>query len=96
MNKKGQVFKQFAALASGIAGLVIALTVTFLVMSQAKTQEASISGIENISNESSWTAGFNATSTLQSAVGDIPGWVPLIVVAVIGSVLLGLVALFRR
>jgi len=33
---------------------------------------------------------------LQSAVDTIPGWVPLIIIAAIGSILLGLVALFRR
>jgi hypothetical protein len=37
---------------------------------------------------------WNATSTLRNATEDIPGWVPLIVIAVIGALLLGLVRLF--
>jgi len=44
-------------------------------------------------------ADANATSAiteLQNATSDIPGWVPLIVITVIGSLLLGLIALFRR
>jgi hypothetical protein len=48
----------------------------------------------------SWTQGlsaaWNGTNTLGSAVDDIPGWVPLIVIGVVGALLLGLVALFRR
>ena len=44
------------------------------------------------------TADVNASAAidkLQSAADDIPGWVPLVVIAVIGALLLGLVALFR-
>ena len=39
---------------------------------------------------------YNSTVTLTNATQDVPGWVPLIVIAVIGSMLLGLVSLFRR
>ena len=42
------------------------------------------------------SVAYNATNTMGSAVSEIPGWVSLIVIAVIGSVILGLVALFRR
>ena len=94
-GKKGQVFGNLVAMAVGIAGLAISLVVTFLIISQAKTQEVDLNSI-TVSNTSTWTVGYNATNTLQSAVATIPGWVPLIVIAVIGSVLLGLVALFRR
>ena len=98
MHKKGQaVFTQLAGLGIGIAGLVITLVVTFLILSQAKVQTASIEGI-NLSNASdvATSTSLNATNTLTAAVATIPGWVPLIVIAVIGSILLGLVALFRR
>ena len=40
--------------------------------------------------------GYNSTITLENATGTIPGWIPLVVIAMIGSILLGLVALFRR
>jgi len=39
---------------------------------------------------------YNGTTSLQNATDDIPGWVPLIVIAIIGGILLSLVALFRR
>jgi len=42
------------------------------------------------------SSAFNATQTLGSAVDTIPGWVPLIIIAFVGAILLGLVAMFRR
>ncbi len=42
------------------------------------------------------STAYNATETLQNTTNTIPDWVPLIVIAVVGSILLGLVALFRR
>jgi len=87
LNKKGQVFSQMTALATGIATLTIVLVVTFLVLAQGKTQAIAIEGADG--------SAYNATTELQGAVDDIPGWVPLIVIAVVGSILLGLVKLFR-
>jgi len=93
-NKRGNM-AVLGSLAVGIATLAITLVVTFLIIAQGQAQEIAISGMD-VSNTSTWTTGYNATVTLAEAVDDIPGWVPLIVIAVIGSVLLGLVALFRR
>ncbi len=65
-------------------------------------------GSQGCVNVTSWNAtnqpvfpanlshAWNATADLQNATDDIPGWVPLVVIAVIGALLLGLVALFRR
>lgn len=39
--------------------------------------------------------GYNGTTETQLALSDIPGWLSIIIVAIIGVVLLGLVALFR-
>ena len=83
-------------LAVGVAALAIALVVTFLIISQGRAQIVYIDGITNTSNNSQLTTAYNATVTLANAVDDIPGWVPLIIIAVIGAVLLSLVALFRR
>jgi len=94
MSKKGQVFSQLGQMAVGVATLALVLTVTFLIMSQGKVQAEGISGV--VCNATSGDAACNATKTLQSAVDTIPGWVPLIIIAAIGSILLGLVALFRR
>ena len=93
-SKKGQVFGLLGGLAVGIATLAIVLVVTFLIISQAQTQIISIEGLGGgVANTSS--IALNATKTLASAVDDVPGWVPLIVIAVIGGALLGLVAMFR-
>ena len=42
-----------------------------------------------------YTNAWNATGDVQTAMSDIPGWLPIIVVAVIGIALLGLVQMFR-
>ena len=85
-NKKGQVFEQLGGLGVGIASLVITLVVVFLILSQTGANAT-------VAADANATAAVN---TLSNAADDIPGWVPLIVIAVIGSILLGLVALFRR
>ena len=95
LNKKGQIFNQLGALGIGIAALAITLVVTFLILSQAKSQLVEIDGI-NTSDSSTYSLGYNSTSTLQGAVDTIPGWIPLIIIASIGAILLSLVAVFRR
>lgn len=86
MNKKGQVMSQLGALGVGIATLTITLIVVFLILAQtgANTQVAA---------DTNATAAVN---TLTNAAATIPGWVPLVVIAVIGALILGLVSLFRR
>jgi len=86
MSKKGQVFDQLSGLGVGIAALAITLTVVFLIMSET----AANSTVAADANASA------AIDELQNAADDIPGWVPLVVIAVVGAILLGLVALFRR
>jgi len=85
MNKKG-VLDNLSALGVGIAGLAITLVVVFLILSQTAAN-TTVAADPNASA---------AIDTLQNATDDIPGWVPLIVIAFIGSILLGLVAMFRR
>lgn len=83
-------------MAVGIATLAITLVVTFLIISQGRSQIVEIDGVNTSAGaENTWSYSYNSTQTLSSAVDDIPGWVPLIVIALIGSVLLGLVALFK-
>ena len=96
-NKKGNVFNELGQLATGVAVLAIVLVVAFLVMSQGKAQIADIEGFDGTNDtECQSSIACNSTSTLQSAVDDIPGWIPLVIVASIGAILLGLVAMFRR
>ena len=95
MNKKG-VFAQLSQLAVGVGTLALVLTVTFLILAEGAEQSETISG--TVCNASGGTGDYacNATATMQNAVQTIPGWVPLIIIAFIGSILLGLVALFRN
>jgi len=90
MNKKGQVFDNVGKLAIGVATLAIILVVAILIVSQGRDQIEEIEGVQ------SNTSGYNATFTLAEAIVDIPPWIPLIVIAGIGSILLSLVAMFRR
>lgn len=39
---------------------------------------------------------YNASNTVQNATQDIPGWLPIIVVVVIGALLIGLVSFLRQ
>lgn len=39
---------------------------------------------------------FNATVSVQEATSDVPGWLPIVVITVIGGVLLALVRIFRN
>lgn len=97
MNKKGQVFQQLGSLATGVAVLAIVLVVTFLIMVQGRQQAATVEGLDySIASNCSSSITCNATNTLTNAVATIPGWVPLIIIASIGAVILGLVALFRN
>ena len=42
------------------------------------------------------TFAFNGTNKTIGAISDIPGWLPIIVITIIGALLIGLVAFFRR
>ena len=39
---------------------------------------------------------YNSTSSLQNATATIPGWVSIIIITAIGSILIGMVMMFRR
>ena len=85
MNKKG-VLDQLGALGVGIASLVITLVVVFLIMAQLGTNTAVVA-------DGNATA---AVTSLTTAAAGIPTWVPIIIVTLIGGLLIGLVAFFRR
>jgi len=85
MNKKG-VFDQLGALGIGVVGLAITLVVIFLILA-------------NVGANTTVTADANASAAVTELTGaaeDIPGWVPIVVITVIGGLLIGLVAIFRR
>ena len=86
MRKKAQI-AQLQPIIVALVSVAIVLVVGFLIMAQVKTQATALEG-ENGSS-------VNATSEVVDAMDDIPGWLPIIVVTVIGSLLIGLVAYFK-
>ena len=84
MNKKGQI----EALVPVVISLVvigILLVVAFLIFAQVAANPSVV-------------ADANATAAIeavQDATDDIPGWLPIIVVVVIGALLIGLVSFLR-
>ena len=93
--KKGQAFSELSGIFVGLATIMIVSVVVFLVISQARNQIGSVEGIDVTTNCNASLA-CNATNTLANAGQDAVNFVPLVVIAAIGAVLLGLVALFRR
>jgi len=84
LNKTAQI-SQLMPLIIALVAIGITLVVSFLILS-------------NIAANPQVVADANATVAIedvQGAMGDIPGWLPIIVITVIGALLLGLVAFFR-
>lgn len=84
INKKGQVFVALQGLGIGLASMVIVFAVVFLIMGQVKANTT-------VAADGNATA---AANTLIGAAATIPGWVPLVVIAIIGGLLISLVAVF--
>jgi len=85
LGKKG-VLDNLSALGIGAVSVTITLAIVFLIFS-------------NLASNTSIAADGNATaatSTIQAAVGTIPGWVPLIILVAIGVLLLFMIRGFNR
>jgi len=85
MKKKG-VIDQLAPVVISIVALAITIVVVFLILSQL----ASNTKVAADGNAST------SVDTVQSALADIPGWLPIIIITIIGALLISLVAIFRR
>ena len=98
-SKKGQL-QQLGSLAAGIAIVAIALVVAFIIMSQGKVQIGEIEGLDsNITTDPAECAkslGCNATTAIQTATDDIPDWLPIIIITMIGGILLTMVIGFAK
>lgn len=92
-HKKG-MFKQLGGLATAVVALVVTFAVGFLIMANVKSQIVTTQAI-NESVPATYTTAYNATGTLINAAATVPTWVPLIIIAVIGGLLLGLVKMFK-
>ena len=82
-NKKAQAISGLQSMIAPLVGVAIVLVVGFLIMAEAKSQTTV------------GTFAYNGTENVMESMDDIPGWLPIIVVAIIGSILLGLVSYFR-
>ena len=82
---KKAVVTQFLPLVTALVAFAITIAVGFLILAELG-DNASVSSDTNASA---------AVTAVQSAMDDIPGWLPIIIVAIVGALILGLVALFR-
>lgn len=83
-SKKGAL-DNLGNLVTMLGYLAILMAVVFLIV-------AEIAANDTVVADSNATAAVQET---QSAMSDIPGWLPIIVITVIGGVLLTLVRFFR-
>jgi len=84
MNKKGQI-EALVPLVISLVVVGILIVVAFLIFSQ-------VAANTTVAADSNATAAIVA---VQQATDDIPGWLPIIVVVVIGALLIGLVSFLR-
>ena len=107
---KTSVLDSIGGITIGIATFCIIMAILFLIAAQVKenvgdtdgctnetaTYNVSSGGCHNSTGDivGTTTTSMNATHTLINAASEVPGWVPLIVITMIGSVLLLLVRQF--
>lgn len=84
MGKRG-VLDSLANLLTTLGYLAILMAVIFLIVAEIKANPTVVA-------DPNATAAVSAT---QSAMSDIPGWLPIVVITVIGGVLLTLVRFFK-
>lgn len=96
-NKKGMgALDMLGSLGVALASLVIVFSVTFLILANVQDQIVDVEEIADESNTSQRTVAYNATADLTDAAADIPGWIPLVIITVIGGLLIGLVSYIRK
>lgn len=85
-SKKGQVLANLEGLMIGLAVIAVVAVVVFLIMGQL----ASNTTVAADANASA------AVATTQAAADQVPDWLSIIVIVVIGGIIIGLVSFFRR
>ena len=84
LNKKGAI-DQLMPVVIALVVIGITLVVGFLIL-------AEVAANTKVAADTNATAAVNS---VQGAMSDIPGWLPIIVITIIGALLIGLVAYFR-
>lgn len=101
-NKKGNVtFAMLSSLVIALVTFVIALVVGFIIVSKGRDQIADSFGVGNLNETNCQTDGTlsaacNGTKTINDEMYNTTSWLGVIVIAVIGAAILGLVMLFRK
>ena len=85
LGKKGVIDNLFPIVIS-LVSIGILLVVAFLIL-------AEVAANSQVSADVNASAGIDE---VQNAMSDIPGWLPIVIITIIGSLLIGLVAYFRR
>lgn len=85
-HKKAQI-GQLETMVVALIAVGVTLTVSALILAEVNDQTASQESVNGYSQ--------NATREVQTALSDIPGWLSIFVITVIGALLLGLVQMFR-
>ena len=83
-QKKGAI-QELLPVVIALVSIGITLVIGFLILSEVAAN-ATVTADANASK---------AVDEVQMAMDDIPGWLPIIVITIIGALLLGLVAYFR-
>lgn len=84
IGKKG-VIDQLMPVIIALVTIAITLIVGFLILSE-------VGANTKVAADTNATAAVNEVT---NAMADIPGWLPIIVITIIGALLIGLVAFFR-
>jgi len=111
-KNKRAVLDDIGGLVMSLGVFAILLAVIFLIMAQVEKQVTAQNPCENTSNSfysgnatcydpndgtlGGRSASYNATYAIKIAATDIPGWLPIIVITIIGGILLLLIGMFRR
>ncbi len=99
-NKKGQM-QAFQALTVSLVAVAIVLAVGFMVLSQVRTSIGSTDGVDctNFSTDAGGggtSQACNATAQVQDAVAQVPLFLGIVAITLIGAALITLVTRFMR
>jgi hypothetical protein len=99
-EKKGQI-GNLQSLIIPLVAIGVVLAIGFLIMAEVQDQtletDASYGsyGCNATEYYNCSGKGVNATGDTITAIAGIPGWLPIIIITIIGSLLIGLVSMFR-
>ena len=85
MKDKAGVIDQLQSLVPALVAIGITLVIGFLIFAE-------------VADNATVAADSNATTAIQevqNATAAIPGWLPVVIIAVVGVLLMGLAKLFR-